>query len=158
VPANSILTLPRLDLAEVLAREGLVLVKLALVDSNGATRSENLYWQGRDAASQRRLVDLSPQQIDVTAHSRPRDRETGVDVILTNKGREPALAIKITLLDQNSQRVLPIYYDDNYIALLPGETRRIHVVCPDESGQCARVALRGWNAEPREIVIGPPVR
>ena len=158
VPANSILTLPRLDLAKVLAREGLVLVKLTLVDSTGATRSQNLYWQGTDAASQRRLVDLVPQPIDVAAHARPIDREMGVDVILANKGSEPALGIKITLLDQNSQRVLPIYYDDNYIALLPGETRRIHVVCPVESGRCARVALRGWNAEPREIVIGQPVQ
>jgi hypothetical protein len=47
------------------------------------------------------------------------------------------------------------YYDDNYASLLPGETRRIEVLCPAGSGRCARVALRGWNAEPRDVAVGP---
>jgi endogenous inhibitor of DNA gyrase (YacG/DUF329 family) len=51
--------------------------------------------------------------------------------------------------------VLPVYYDDNYVSLLPGESRRIEVRCPGGSGRCARVALRGWNAEAREISVEP---
>ena len=54
---------------------------------------------------------------------------------------------------RGSARVLPVYYDDNYVSLLPGESRRIEVLCPAGSGQCARVALRGWNAEAREIAV-----
>jgi len=153
VAANSIVTLPRLELAPLLASEGLVLVKLSLMDSHGTTVSENLYWQGRDAASQRKLTELRPQAIEVTAQAR-NSTDPRVDVVLTNKGREPALAVKITMLDPHGERVLPVYYDDNYVALLPGESRRIEVICPMQSGQCTRVALRGWNAETREVGIG----
>jgi hypothetical protein len=73
---------------------------------------------------------------------------------LKNEGRAAALALKITMLDQQGRRVLPVYYDDNYIALLPAESRRIEVHCPAASTGCARVALRGWNAEPLEISVG----
>ena len=34
------------------------------------------------------------------------------------------------MLDADGNRVLPVYYDDNYVALLPGEARRIEVLCP----------------------------
>jgi hypothetical protein len=56
--------------------------------------------------------------------------------------------VKITMLDEHGARVLPVYYDDNYVALLPGESRRLEVLCPAGPARCAQVALRGWNAEP----------
>jgi beta-galactosidase/beta-glucuronidase len=155
VAANSVAAVGKLDLEPWLAREGLVLVKLTLQDSRGQTLSDNLYWQGRDASSQRRLIELPAQPIGVSAHARKAGEDTRVDVLLTNRGRAPALAAKITLLDQQGARALPIYYDDNYVALLPGESRRIAVLCPAASGRCAKVALRGWNVEPREIQVEP---
>jgi hypothetical protein len=155
VAANSVATLAALDLKSVLAREALVLVKLVLTDSRGATLSENLYWQGRDAASQRRLLDLRPQPIGVSARARKAGEDTRVDVVLTNPGRAPALAAKITMFDEQHLRVLPVYYDDNYVSLLPGESRRIEVLCPAASGRCSRIALRGWNAETLEISVDP---
>jgi Exo-beta-D-glucosaminidase Ig-fold domain len=52
--------------------------------------------------------------------------------------------------------VLPVYYDDNYVSLLPGESRRIEVLCPLRSARCAKLALRGWNADTREIAVEAP--
>jgi len=155
VAANSVATLAPLDLESLLAREELLLVKLTLTDSRGVILSDNLYWQGRDAASQRRLMDLRPQSIAVSAYARKDGEDTRVAVVLRNQGRAPALAAKMTMLDARGARVLPVYYDDNYVALLPGESRRIEVLCPAGPAQCARVALRGWNAETREIAIAP---
>jgi hypothetical protein len=153
VAANSIATLRELDLKPLLEREGMVLVQLRLTDPRGTLLSDNLYWQGRDAASHRRLVDLPRQAIGVSAHARNTAEDTRVVVTLMNQGRAAALAVKITMLDEQGARVLPVYYDDNYIALLPGETRRIEVLCPADPARCAKVALRGWNAEPREISV-----
>jgi Exo-beta-D-glucosaminidase Ig-fold domain len=133
----------------------LVLVKLTLTDSGGTILSDNLYWQSRDAASQRRLDELRPQPIGVSAHARPDGEDTRIEVVLTNQGLAAAFAAKMTMLDEQGARVLPVYYDDNYVSLLPGESRRIEVLCPATSGQCARVALRGWNVEAREAVVGP---
>jgi hypothetical protein len=153
VAANSVATLPALQLAPLLAREALVLVKLTLTDARGVTLSDNVYWQGRDAASQRRLTRLGPQAIAVSARSRSADEGAKVDVVLTNQGREPALSVKITLLDGSGARVLPVYYDDNYVVLLPGESRHIEVMCPASSARCAKLALRGWNAVPLEVAV-----
>ncbi|MEP6885998.1 MAG: LamG-like jellyroll fold domain-containing protein [Gammaproteobacteria bacterium] len=155
VAANAVTTLPALDLQPVLAREGLVLVSLALQDSAGATLSENVYWPSRDGASQRRLVELRPQPIALSASSRRDGADTRVAILLTNPGKVPALGAKITMLDAHGARVLPVYYDDNYVALLPGASHRIEVLCPAASGRCARLALRGWNVEPQEIALEP---
>jgi hypothetical protein len=153
VAANSVSSLAPLDLKTPLGRESLVLVKLSLTDSRGLTLSDNLYWQGRDAASQRRMTELHPQPIDVSARADKAEEATRVNVVLTNRGNEAALAAKITMLDGQGERVLPVYYDDNYVALLPGETRRIEVLCPAAPRPCARVTLRGWNVEAREVSV-----
>jgi hypothetical protein len=155
VAANSVATLGKLDLGAALAHEALVLVKLTLTDSRGATLSDNVYWQGRDAASQRRLTELRPQPIAVSARARRAGADTRVDVVLTNRGRTAALGAKITMLDSEGARVLPVYYDDNYVALLPGESRRLQVLCPAASARCAKLALRGWNAQPLEVALTP---
>jgi Exo-beta-D-glucosaminidase Ig-fold domain len=75
--------------------------------------------------------------------------------VLTNRGRTAALAVKITILDSEETRVLPVYYDDNYVALLPGESRRLQVLCPAAAARCAKLALRGWNAQPLEVALTP---
>jgi hypothetical protein len=156
VAANSVATLGKLDLKPLLDREALVLVKLTLTDSQGTTLSDNLYWQGRDGASHRRLVDLAAQPIGVSVLAHKVDEGTRVDVLLTNQGQAPALEAKITMLDEKGVRVLPAYYDDNYVSLLPGESRHIQVLCPSGSARCAKLALRGWNAEAREIAVQAP--
>ena len=155
VAANSVATLGKLDLKSALAHEALVLVKLNLTDSRGATLSDNVYWQGRDAASQQRLTALPTQPIEVAARARRDGADTRVDVVLTNRGRAAALGAKITMLDSAGARVLPVYYDDNYVALLPGESRRLQVLCPATSARCAKLALRGWNAQPLQVALAP---
>ncbi|HEX3913363.1 MAG TPA: LamG-like jellyroll fold domain-containing protein [Steroidobacteraceae bacterium] len=153
VAENSVVNVGKLDLQPILEREALVLVKLTLTDSAGATLSDNLYWQGRDAASHRRLLELASQPVAVSARARKFGEGTLVDVVLTNLGRAPTLDAKITMLDEHGVRVLPVYYGDNYVSLLPGESRHIDVLCPSGSARCARLALRGWNADAREWAV-----
>jgi hypothetical protein len=153
VAANSVSTLKALDLQPWLKLHGLVLVQLNLTDAHGSILSNNLYWQSDDEAGQRRLTELSPQPVTISARSTPQKDGTRLAVLVKNQGREVSLATKITVLDNAGNRVLPVYYQDNYIALLPGESRSIAVQCPMSSGQCARVALRGWNAQARDVKI-----
>jgi Exo-beta-D-glucosaminidase Ig-fold domain/Concanavalin A-like lectin/glucanases superfamily/Glycosyl hydrolases family 2, sugar binding domain/Glycosyl hydrolases family 2 len=153
--ANAATTLaPLTELTHALVREGLVLVKLTLMDGGGILLSENTYWQGRTPADQRRLNQLKPQSVEMTAHGRESDLGAQVSVLLKNPGSVPILNAKITLLDETGARVLPAYYSDNYIALLAGEERELEIQCPAGRSRCARVALRGWNVKPLEIAIG----
>ena len=154
--ANSIVTLPApLDLALALTQEGLVLVKLTLTDASGAPLSDNLYWQGHEAASQQRLNDLAVQPITMSAQSHFSESGDLVDVRLANHGTAPALSAKITMLDGKGGRVLPVYYDDNYVSLLAGEVRHIRVRCPRVGPRCVRIGLRGWNIANQETSITP---
>jgi hypothetical protein len=153
-PANATVTLTApLELADVLAQQGLVLVKMTLTDSSGAVISDNVYWQSRDRAGQRRLNELKQQPLLLRARRRAGAAAAPIDVLLTNRGSSPALLAKITVLDAHGGRVLPAYYEDNYVTLLAGESARIEVQCPPSGPRCARVALRGWNVEPREVRI-----
>jgi FtsP/CotA-like multicopper oxidase with cupredoxin domain len=144
---------PLVELSRALPRERLALVKLTLTDRNGVLLSDNTYWQGATSADQPRLNGLEPQPIDVTAHSHASRSGTVVTVRLVNAGRAPALNAKITMLDEAGGRVLPVYYGDNYVTLLPGEARELEVRCPSGGAPCARIALRGWNIVPKETVI-----
>jgi hypothetical protein len=153
---NAATTLAPLDaLGPALAREGLVLVKLSLTDAAGASLSENLYWQSRTDAEQRRLLELRPQSVVMTAHARESDAGTRLLVRLKNPGSVPILNLKVTVLDAGGARVLPVYYSDNYLGLLPGEEREVEIHCPAGGARCARAALRGWNVIPQEAAIAP---
>ena len=64
---------------------------------------------------------------------------------ISNSGKAAALNTKLTLVDEKGDRVLPAYYSDNYVALLPGETRQITVRYPKSMTGKIGVTLRGWN-------------
>ena len=157
VAANSVATLPPLDLAKSLAREEVVLVALSLADSNGKPVSESIYWQGRADSSLRKLNDLAPQPVTLVAHEisgtangvATRDAgDTLVTVVLENRGTQPALAAKLTAVDEHGNRVLPVFYSDNYVTLLPGTSKHLEIRCPSAGARCARIELRGWDVQP----------
>jgi hypothetical protein len=144
-----------LDLPPLLEREKVVIVKLALEDSSGATVSDNVYWQAVDESAHRRLNSLAPQSVAIRAQAR-RAEGGRIEIRLENRGSAPVLNAKVTVLDAKGDRVLPAYYSDNYLALMPGEARNIEVRCPPSGRECVRVALRGWDAEPRNVAIEQP--
>ena len=152
--ANAVTTLKSLDLSPLLERESLVLVALMLDDATGMRLSENVYWQGRDEASDQRLNELPTQPVDVNAQASRQDGETVLSVDLGNSGDIPALEVKLTALDEKGNRVLPVYYSDNYITVLPRERRCVEIRCPKQGAACTRLAIRGWNVQPRIARVG----
>jgi hypothetical protein len=154
LPANDILTLNPLELHEALEREGVVLVELTLTDAKGALLSSNIYWPARSNADLGRLSKLPDQPLVLTATAaRASPEGTRIKITLQNRGRVAALLVKMTLLDAAGNRVLPAYYTDNYITLLPGESRDVEATCPAQGKQCATVALRGWNVTRAEYAV-----
>ena len=80
-----------------------------------------------------------------------------VHVRVTNSGKYPSLADKLTLINGNDRsRVLPAYYSDNYISLLPGETREIDIEYPAAAADGVpnvKLSVRGWNFGPATLPI-----
>lgn len=151
--ANGVTQGEVLDLAGALAARGAVVVRLDLTAADGTPLSSNLYWLARDAAGGRELSAMADQPVSIAARSAGEDGETVVTVSLTNTGAAPALNGKLTLVDDKGRRILPAYYADNYVSLLPGEQRTVEIRYPAAPAAGARVALRGWNVKPAVAVV-----
>jgi hypothetical protein len=49
---------------------------------------------------------------------------------------------------------LPAYFSDNYVSLLPGETREIEIEFPLAAAHgSAQLAIRGWNLAPQIVSV-----
>jgi Exo-beta-D-glucosaminidase Ig-fold domain/Concanavalin A-like lectin/glucanases superfamily/Glycosyl hydrolases family 2/Glycosyl hydrolases family 2, sugar binding domain/Glycosyl hydrolases family 2, TIM barrel domain len=152
VAADSTAPSLHLDLSPYLAN-GMVLVSLELRDAQDRVASQNLYWLGAKASAYRELNGLSPVKLKAAATSAATGDMVKVTIQLTNPTTVASLANKLTLVSaKDKARILPAYYSDNYISLLPGETRTIEIEYPSSAAHGpAEIALRGWNAVPQVI-------
>jgi hypothetical protein len=153
-PADDVTKALHLDLAPLLG-DATVLVHLALHSHDGALLSENLYWRAASDAGYRALDTLA--QADVTLAAEEASGNTrSIRVYLKNTSAVAALNTKLTVVhaDDDSE-VLPTFYSDNYISLLPGEERLVTVDLPGAGkGRALRVKLRGWNANAASTDVG----
>ena len=152
--ANGVTNGPRLDLDKLLKQQRVLLVKLRLVDTSGKTLSQNLYWLTREDKDGKLLSELPAQPVALKASGDRVGADVHLRVALNNKGTQPVLLAKLTLLNPDGTRILPAYYDDNYISLLPGESREVGIVYPaNKATGRPNVALRGWNVKP--VTVSP---
>ena len=64
-------------------------------------------------------------------------------VRVRNEGRALAFQVRLKLV-RGGDEVLPVVWEDNYFALLPGETREVTVAYPDADTPAA-VEAQAWN-------------
>jgi hypothetical protein len=154
IAADSTASAMQLQLGHPL-EQGMVLVSLELRNAQDKLLSQNLYWLGARPSSYRELNTLAPVQLKASANSSTAKDMVKVTVELTNPAEVASLENKFTLVDaKDKSRILPAYYSDNYISLLPGETRTIEVDYPSSANHSnVEITLRGWNAVPQVIAV-----
>jgi Exo-beta-D-glucosaminidase Ig-fold domain len=148
---NNITKLPPINIKALVEEHGMVIVALRLRDLKGKLVSDNTYWQGKDDASHQLLNAMPQQRLRINAAASTVGDERVVAVILENTGKVAALATKLTLVDHMGTRILPARYTDNYLAVLPGEPRRVLIRYPAKFGARATVKVRGWNVHPASV-------
>jgi Exo-beta-D-glucosaminidase Ig-fold domain len=140
----------RLDLAK-LADGHAIFVVLNVSDTAGNTLSNNFYWWAEKEASLRELDSLPLATVTASTTTSAANGEQQATVHLADTGKDAAVMLKLTLEDAaTGKRILPAYYSDNYISLLPGEQRTITVAYPAGAPKPA-IALRGWNLASRTM-------
>jgi hypothetical protein len=150
--ANDRTSVSRLDLDQ-LAAGHTILVELQVSDAAGAPVSDNFYWWARDEASLRELNGLPQAALSASATIAAANGERKATVKIKNSGSSPALMIKLTLQDAaTGERILPAYYNENYISLLPGEERIVTIAFPADAGKPA-IGLRGWNLVTQTVAV-----
>lgn len=124
-------------------------VKLQLHDAAGKLVSDNFYWHDQEHPDDLQDLNKLPTvTLDATVARHDADGKCLLDVTLHNPGSQIAVMAHLQLRRQHSgERVLPVYYTDNYISLTPGESKTITIeaAASDLKHEKPLIAVDGWN-------------
>jgi mannosylglycoprotein endo-beta-mannosidase len=132
----------------------LYFIKLDLTDASGNLLSTNFYWQHVAQDQYDGLMNLPTAVLDAEASARTQGDNTVVTVTLHNNTAHIALLSHVQLHQKKSgRRVLPVFYSDNYISLVPGEssTVSIEAATKDLQGDLPLVELDGYNVDVKPV-------
>jgi hypothetical protein len=113
-----------------------------------ATLSENFYWRGAQAGNFRALRQLGKANLTGSTRVERKKCTWVLTTELKNPSMIPALMVRVKAVQEKSgDRILPAIYSDNYVALMPGETRvvRTELEDADTRGERPRIVLEGFN-------------
>jgi hypothetical protein len=125
-------------------------VKLELRDPRSNLVSENFYWRADPQHEDdfRALTTLPMVTLDIQASRYDVGHDCVLEVSVQNPSRSIALMGHLQLRkDRSGDRVLPVFYSDNYLSLLPGERKSltVDVAAADLGGEQPVLAVDGWN-------------
>jgi hypothetical protein len=124
-------------------------LKLEFKDAEGALLSQNFYWLGAAGTEDdlRALDGMKPVALQAKVSRTDADGKTLVSVTLRNPGNAVALMAHVQLRRKDGERVLPVFYSDNYVSLTGGEERTITMEADakDLHSEDALVVVDGWN-------------
>ena len=130
---------------------GVAVIRLEATDRAGTLLSSNVYWQAANDAQFRAMTTMAPATLTTSATRRTEGDETVTAVVLRNPGAVPAIETKLTVMNADGSQVLPAYFTDNYVSLLPGDTRTVEIRYPTARAHGETVSLRGWNVTPGSV-------
>jgi hypothetical protein len=125
-------------------------VKLELRDSKDRLLSENFYWRELPERQDdlQALNSLPTVALEIEASRHDAAGKCLIGATVRNSTKAIALMAHLQLRKTRSgQRVLPVFYSDNYLSLLPGETRTISIeaASADLDGDAPLLTVDGWN-------------
>ena len=141
---------PLNDFLKKLDQKDGVFVSLKLLNEKQEVLSENIYWLADKDGNYRGLQNLKPAALKVNAVKKSKDK---MEVTLNNPGGNPvAFFNRVALINsQTGKRILPAFYDDNYVSILPGESRLITVEYNGD--QKTAIEVYGWNVERQKVTV-----
>ena len=152
---------------------GDVFLKLELKDGQGKALADNFYWLSskkdqyawdktfwaftpmKSYANFKPLSTLSVADIDLTyeLERAGNDGNDTLSVTLENKSGKIAFFIRMALKDGDGNMLYPVFWQDNYVSLLPGEKREITAKIPASvlSNKKATLGISGWNVAGKSL-------
>ena len=123
-------------------------VRLELADVDGNPLSTNFYVQGKEEGNLQALNQLGKASVKATFTGNGPWKVT-----LTNNGKVPALMLRLKLVSKSTgEMVLPVIYSDNYISLMPGETREIRIeAAPEDLRGKPGLEISGFNLDRKRL-------
>ena len=141
---------------------------LKLKDAAGGISSDNFYWLSarrdvmdypatkwfvtpiKEFADFRVLKNLPRVKLKVRHELEQFGAEGKISLNLENSAEAIAFFVEVSIVGERSRNaVLPVYWDDNYVTLLPGESRAITGIfsLEDLRQEEPLIVVSGWNVE-----------
>ena len=142
---------------------------LRLINERGEETGNNFYWLStkpdvlnyeykfddfafytptKEFADLTLLNNLAPATVDINHEFNQENEEQFITVDLTNSSEKIAFFNELIITGKNNgQRIIPVYWEDNYITLLPGEKRLLKgtFTTKDLKGDIPELKVEGWN-------------
>jgi hypothetical protein len=118
---------------------------------DGKGLSSNFYMHGVTEQDYTGIRTLPPVKVDAKSTIVRHGADWSITTELHNVSASPALMVRVKAVRARSaDPIVPALYDDNYIALMPGESRTIHVNLKDADtrGERPRIVVQGYNLAP----------
>ncbi len=118
------------------------------LDGSANLVSSNFYLRGLTENDYAGIRDLPPANVTVKSHIHRDGNHWTITADLRNTSRAPALLVRVKAVRKKTgDLIVPALYDDNYIALMPGERRTLHIqlLDADTRGERPRLVLYGFN-------------
>jgi hypothetical protein len=122
-------------------------IKLTLTE-NGEVISDNFYVRGKEDGNYQSLHQMPKVTLSTTSTVVRSGEEWLLTTTLKNDTPTPALMVRLQVTgDKTSARILPVFFSDNYIALMPGEEKTITMRLQnrDTRGETPGVEVTGFN-------------
>lgn len=164
IPANSAIKV--LDMPAIKGLTSAYFLDLRLFDADGNRVENNFYWLSTVAdvpdfekttwywtpnsqfADFKALNTMPDVEVDFSYIIERQGSNYLIKADLKNPSQALAFFIELQLVDQrNGEPVLPVFWDDNYVSLLPGETRVLTATIAAEGleSQYLKVEMQGMN-------------
>lgn len=136
---------------ELSAKKGSFL-SLQLVDENKKLLSNNFYWIPNSKGEYDGLDDLKSKPLVASAK---RIADGKLEVKLKNDIKNPVSFFnRLSLVESNTQkRILPVFYQDNYFSVLPGEEKTIIIDYKPKVNEAASLTLVDYIGNKQSISI-----
>ncbi|CAG5017154.1 Exo-beta-D-glucosaminidase [Dyadobacter sp. CECT 9275] len=133
------------QIREIAKKEG-VFLSLRLLNLKKEVVSDNLYWLPDSQGEYSGLKNM--KEVSVTTKIRKIGKGQ-IEVTLSNPADNPvAFFNRLSVVDsQSKKRILPVFYSDNYVSVLPGENKKVILDYPEDQTSAPMLSLEGWNVQ-----------
>lgn len=127
-------------------------IRLRLLSKAGEVLASNFYWQKRPDGHYRDLASMDQTSIQVSAYQTGKRGQGKIKI--KNTGSAVAPMVRFSLIDgKTGERVLPVFWSDNFIGLMPGESREVTMDLESDISPEFKLKVEGWNVEDRLIPL-----
>ena len=153
----------------------ILFVDLTLANASGDVLSRNFYWvpvtlttfdwlktdythtpaaRHEDLTA---LTHLPPVKLIARAEIENTTRGRELRLHLYNSSVALAFQISAAIRTPSSELIAPVIWSDNWIELIPGESRSLTALLPDNAPADPIVRIEGWNIDPQTIKPSPVI-